>query len=96
MAKTVNKPMKNAVGQSDGKKSAHASQGQGFARMKTGAGSDLSDRKGRFSGKASDLRTIPGRFQTGLRGVGEAGGQRGAGHASQPSGHKSVVKGMKG
>lgn len=95
MAKTPNKPTTNAVGATYSKKPAHAEQGQGFARMKVGSPSNLGARKGTFKGTASDLRTTKGKFQSGLKGVGMAGGQHGAGHAKQPGGHASLAKGPK-
>lgn len=98
MSCKTNKPMTKAVGQKSGK-SAHASQGQGHAKMKLGSASCLAERKGRFSGTGYDLREHgKGRttFKSRLSSADQAGGQKGAGHSSQPKGHSGVVKGMKG
>lgn len=67
-------------------------------QMKIGEAHCVGDRKGRFSGEGYDLRNKAGRFSSGTRlaKADQAGGTKGAGHASQPKGHKSVVKGKKG
>lgn len=98
MSSKTYSPMTKAVGQKRGK-TAHAAQGQGHAKMKLGKASCLADRKGRFSGTGYDLREHAGgntRFSGKLSKADQAGGQMGQGHKSQPSGHKNVVKGMKG
>lgn len=99
MSAKMYSPMTKAVGQRDRGKKAHASQGEGHAKMSLGKASCLADRKGRFSGTGYDLRDHAGgrtRFTSRLSKADQAGGQKGAGHTSQPKGHRSMVKGMKG
>ena len=99
MSCKINSPMTKAVGQKGRGKTAHSSMGQGHAKMTLGKASCLAERGGRFSGKGYDLRDHAGgrtRFEGKLSKADQAGGQKGQGHTSQPKGHKSVVKGMKG
>ncbi len=57
-------------------------------QMKCGTPHNLQSRKGTFSGKPSDIRSEKGKFSGGAgRQQTKAGGDHGAGHAGQPSGH---------
>jgi len=85
MSKSVVKPGK---GQFSGNKGSSHKSSPVPGQMKLGEAHNLQSRKGTFKGTPSDVRSEKGRFSGGAsRQQRQAGGQEGAGHAGQPSGH---------